>query len=134
MTLQQRLVGCCEDDAQIGIFIDDKSSWLESLKKHVGKALPKFKEFVEGGDKVDKILGCELHPDKGEWAASMRCGHLQLLKWDTIPAVVKFEIKVLGVTYSFTQHRRRPADQKQWAKMHARLATQDDAQGSANED
>ena len=95
----------CENEVQIGIFVDDRTLWLESSKEHVGEAVQKSKEFVKRGEKADKVLGWQSHFHKREWAASVRCGHLQLLGWDIIPGQVKAESRVVGVTYNFITHR-----------------------------
>ena len=58
--------GYCQNEVQIGIFIDDRTVWLESSRKRMEKAVQKLKEFVERGDKADKVLGWKLHSDKGE--------------------------------------------------------------------
>ena len=49
--------GYCENEVQIGIFIDDRTLWFESAKK-----LQKLKEFVEKGDKADKVSWVEIAP------------------------------------------------------------------------
>ena len=88
--------GSCENEVQVGIHIDDRTLWVETPKRRVRKAVQKLKEFVERGDKADKVLGWELHPDRGEWAATKRCGQLWLRNWDTILGQIKAEIKVLA--------------------------------------
>ena len=94
---------------------------METPKRRVRKAVQSLKEFVERDDKAEKVFEWELHPDKGDWAATKHCAHVWLRKWDTIPSQIKTEIKVLAVTNNFTAHKRRPADPKQWVKMHTRL-------------
>ena len=82
----------CESKVQVGIYIHDRTMWVETPKRRVRN----LKEFVERGDKADKVLGWELHPDNGEWAATKKCGQLWLRKCDTIPGQIKAEIKCWG--------------------------------------
>ena len=51
---------------------------MESPKRHVGKAGQKLKDFVERGDRADKVLGRQSHPEKGNWMwtpAAAEMGH-----------------------------------------------------------
>ena len=57
--------GRCEKEVKIGIWLDDRTLWLKSPRKRVGKVVQKLKE------NVDKV-GWELDLDKEKWAASKR--------------------------------------------------------------
>ena len=100
---QRESAGSRQTNVQIGIFIDDRTLWLESARntKH---AVRKLQFFVERGDEADRALGWMLHTDRSEWASSV--------PWRNIPGKVQGRSKCWEGHLQLHSTQKGPADQE----------------------
>ena len=111
--------GYCGNEVRVGIYIDQRTLWVETPKKNVfGKPSKTRRSSSREATRQTTFSSesCILTRESGQQPRSVcSCGY-----GNGTLSRARSKRKS-RVTYNFTAYKQRPADPKQWVKMHARL-------------
>ena len=103
-------------EAQIGIFVDDRTIWTEHAEPDAI-----LDRVMDAAAVVDDAMGWQLHPDKGEMFATRPRERKALLRLVRRIGPVNNQFKLLGVRYNTTRAHRTPQESKWQPLVKARL-------------